>query len=226
MLDHVVGVGLARARAQAPGLAAAQVLHEIGFAVGVGHRVVRPGGELVQSAVAGPTTADTALRDMGTEIGIGQHVDPRPSRPLGGVDGEAVGAAVGVEAAARRASGRSPVGQAGRGGGPGQAILLRVSVPVQQLLHMVRQWPAVGIQAQPRESGQAGLLWQRQLIGGQQVEAGAAPRQLGRGPGPIAVAQRLQFLANPHQVGRRFGVEHHQVAVQPAPAPPLRRLDQ
>ena len=123
MLDHVVGVGLACAGAQAPGLAAAQVLHEIGFAVGVGHRVVRPGGELVQSAVAGPTTADTALRDMGTEIGIGQHVDPRPSRPLGGVDGEAVGAAVGVEAAARRASGCSPVGQAGRGGGPGQPIL-------------------------------------------------------------------------------------------------------
>ena len=100
-------------------------------------------------------------------------------------------------------------------------------------LHVVQQRPAIGVQLQPGQGGQGDQLVGRQLIGGQHMEAGAAGSRCAAGTvgvgaalAVMAVPQREQLALQRHQVGRRLGVDHHQVAGDAAPGPQPQRLRQ
>ena len=105
LLRHgVVGIGRAGAGAQRPGLAARQGLQAEGLAGHVGQRVVAPGRQLVQPAVASPAAPCTRLGHQRAKAGVGQHVDPGPRHRARRAGLEAVAAVHRIErpGAARR----------------------------------------------------------------------------------------------------------------------------
>ncbi len=78
----------------------------------VGHRVVRPRGELVLAAVSRPGVAAALGRDLKAEAGIGDDVDPWRRRRL------ARRAARHIFAAVRRRSRRDPLKNSSAGSAP------------------------------------------------------------------------------------------------------------
>ena len=79
MLHAVHRIACAPGRwGQAPRFTRAAILQQQPLGRRVGHRVVRPGGELVQAAVERPGVACAAFGHQRSELGIGQHVDPGP----------------------------------------------------------------------------------------------------------------------------------------------------
>ena len=65
----------------------------------IGHRVVRPGRELVLPAILRPGVAGARFRDLEPQSLVGDHVDPRGGRPLALAERDHVFAAVLHEAA-------------------------------------------------------------------------------------------------------------------------------
>src|SRR6185369_9234075 len=63
----------------------------------IANRVIRPRGELVLTAVDRPGIARARLRDLKSEGGVRDHVDPRRRRPLPLAENRHVFTAVGGE---------------------------------------------------------------------------------------------------------------------------------
>ena len=112
-LAHAAG---RQAAPQRPDAAALGVVQQQPFAGRVAQRVIGPGCDLVQPAVAGPGVAARRLGHLAAHVGVGQHIHPRPGRQLPGLDLEAEGRALVDEAA-----GGQPVGYSGDRGGCGRA---------------------------------------------------------------------------------------------------------
>jgi len=70
------------------------VAHEENLARPIGHGIVRPGRQLVFPAVDGPGVTGAFGRNLETEGGVGDHVDPGRRRHLSGVQRDHVFPAV------------------------------------------------------------------------------------------------------------------------------------
>ena len=105
----------------------------------------------MQSAVAGPRVAGARLRDLGTEQRIRQHIDPRPCGPQRSTDAKSETAAVAVEIALQRGTGRRPCGRSQRAVRLIESRGERLVVPLHEFADVMRQRPAVSIQSQARE---------------------------------------------------------------------------
>ena len=151
--DAVFRLGLAgRRRRHAPRLQGAHVLEHEPLAGRVGDGVVRPGREHVEAAVQGPGVAAAGLADLGAEARVGEDVDPRPRRPRQRADVEAELAAGGGEVADRAigVAGDRPHLAAERDHRDSLALLERALVQLDELLHVVGERAAVGVEANAR----------------------------------------------------------------------------
>src|SRR5450830_775006 len=89
-MRHLVGHALITPGTgrHAPDLPGLEVLQQEPFGRRVSHRIVRPGGELVQTAVQRPGVATTRLRNLGAKGRVGQYIDPGSHRAQPGTDVE------------------------------------------------------------------------------------------------------------------------------------------
>ena len=225
VFDAVLGGRSTGARRGVPDLARAQVLQQQQFAGRVGHRIVRPGGELMHAAVAGPGVTGAGFRHLRAEVGVRQHVDPRPHGPGLGAHVEAEPCAIRAEVALR-CDGVGPMrGRRQRGDGKLHALVQRGVVPLGQFGGVLCERPAIGIQLHARQCLERAALRSRQL-GRAQHDQHTRPRRWQRriGLGLEPLGNRAQFALQRHQVRRRLDIQQHQVARQAAPGPEFQRL--
>jgi hypothetical protein len=92
-------------------------------------------------------------------------------------------------------------------------------------LHMVRQRPAIGMQVHARQRLQRVHVVGREFVGAQQCKPVTAPAAWASASG-ARTQGTIDLVLQRHQVGRRFAVDHHQVAGNATPGPQLQRLRQ
>ena len=232
-LEHRITLAMAHAPAavgrgqqrgcQRKHFAAVQVLQQPVFKRGVAHGVVRPGGDLVHAAVAGPGVATTGFRHLETKGRIADDVDPGPGKALAASQLEPVLAAGGIEAARGKpvCHGRRVAGQ--RGWRHGTGPLRQPAFAQGRDLHFQR--PPVGVEHHPCQPGQRTFFTGRHFLLAQQEKArsrrcGFIARETVLHRLCETVAQRQDVALQRHEVGVDFAVDHHHVDRQPAEGPP------
>ena len=106
------------------------------------------------------------------------------------------------------------------------ALLERSLVQLDELLHVVGERAAVGVEANARERAQGRRLVGVQVARLEQVKAGGGAAGLRRDRRRVRFLERGDGAAERHQVGRRLVVDDDEVAGDAAPRPEAKRLRQ
>ena len=228
MLHAIHRIGCAPGRwRQAPHFARAAVLQQQPFGGRVGHRVVGPCRKLVEAAVERPGVARAAFGHQRSQLGIGQHIDPRfgGPQPLRHIKPE--GAGDRCETAHRRGYGCAGLvrgnlvgGATAPGAGHGH------TVGGHPGLHLVNERMTIGLQGDAGQAGQSAQLLCRQLIEPQHMQTGDHRAREGVQAGVVVLAQQGELALQGNVVGVGFIVQHHHVTGHTAMRPFAQGLGQ